>query len=212
MTPTRRFGPATRSPRIRRRGTALATAVVLLAVGLLGPGTVNATGVSGSIDVEKLVSIDGGATFVDADTVTGPILLESGADPIFKFVVTNTGNVTLSNVTLSDSDFDLNGPPRARPSRLVALLRVRPSRRPSPRRGSPVSTRTLREHPARSPTARAVPSLRPTRTTPTTSGRPRRSTSRSWSASTAAPTSSTPRRPPERCSSRAALTRSSSSL
>jgi hypothetical protein len=37
------------------------------------------------------------------------MLLESGPDPIFKFAVTNTGNVTLSGVTLSDSDFDLNG-------------------------------------------------------------------------------------------------------
>jgi hypothetical protein len=61
-----------------------------------------------SIDVEKLVSVDGGVTFVDADTVTGPFLLESGDDPIFKFVVANTGNVALTDVTLSDSDFNLN--------------------------------------------------------------------------------------------------------
>ncbi|MFB2983083.1 hypothetical protein [Microseira sp. BLCC-F43] len=60
-----------------------------------------------SLDVEKYVSVDGGATFVDADTVTGPFLLESGADPQFKFVVKNTGNVALTNVTLTDSDFNL---------------------------------------------------------------------------------------------------------
>src|SRR5262249_45253037 len=60
-----------------------------------------------SIDVEKLVSIDGGATFVDADTSPGPTL--SGIDPVFRFVVTNTGNVTLTNVTLHDDKFDLNG-------------------------------------------------------------------------------------------------------
>jgi Ca2+-binding RTX toxin-like protein len=60
------------------------------------------------IDVEKLVSVDGGATFTDADTAPGPTLL-SGSDPVFKFVVTNTGNVTLTNVTLHDDKFDLNG-------------------------------------------------------------------------------------------------------
>ncbi|MBD2158600.1 DUF11 domain-containing protein [Leptolyngbya sp. FACHB-16] len=61
-----------------------------------------------AIDVEKLVSVDGGATFVDADTAPGPNL-NRGTNPVFKFIVTNTGNVTLSNITLSDSDFDLNG-------------------------------------------------------------------------------------------------------
>ena len=62
-----------------------------------------------SIDVEKLVSVNGGSTFVDADTAaTAPTLL-SGTDPVFKFVVTNSGNVTLSNVTLHDDKFDLNG-------------------------------------------------------------------------------------------------------
>ncbi|HBL12216.1 MAG TPA: hypothetical protein DD379_12560, partial [Cyanobacteria bacterium UBA11162] len=60
------------------------------------------------IDIEKLVSVDGGTTFVDADSAPGPVLAQ-GTNPIFKFVVTNTGNVTLSNITLSDSDFDLNG-------------------------------------------------------------------------------------------------------
>jgi uncharacterized repeat protein (TIGR01451 family) len=63
---------------------------------------------SPAIDIEKLVSIDGGLTFVDADTAQGPTL-NQGTDPIFKFIVTNTGNVTLSNITVSDSDFDLNG-------------------------------------------------------------------------------------------------------
>jgi hypothetical protein len=48
--------------------------------------------------VEKYVSIDGGANWVDADLATGPYL-SSGTDPQFKFVVTNTGNVDLANVT-----------------------------------------------------------------------------------------------------------------
>jgi uncharacterized repeat protein (TIGR01451 family) len=58
------------------------------------------------IDVEKYVSIDGGATWVDADTITGPYL-NSGTAPQFKFWVKNTGNVPLSNVSVSDSDFTL---------------------------------------------------------------------------------------------------------
>jgi large repetitive protein len=60
-----------------------------------------------AIDVEKFVSIDGGATWLDADSAPGPTVLP-GTNPQFKFEVTNTGNVTLTNVTLSDSDFDLD--------------------------------------------------------------------------------------------------------
>jgi hypothetical protein len=60
------------------------------------------------IDVEKLVSINGVAgTFFDADTAPGPTLLSG--NPVFRFIVTNEGNVTLTNITLHDSDFDLNG-------------------------------------------------------------------------------------------------------
>lgn len=61
-----------------------------------------------SIDVEKFVSVDGGATWIDADNPTGPVLL-SGTNPQFKFVVTGDAGLTLTNVVLSDSDFDLNG-------------------------------------------------------------------------------------------------------
>lgn len=62
------------------------------------------------IDVEKLVSVDGGKTWQDADTATGPVLTDvSPNDPMFKFVVHNTGNVALTNITLDDSDFGLNG-------------------------------------------------------------------------------------------------------
>ncbi len=42
------------------------------------------------------MSIDGGLTWVDADTVTGPYLNGATVAPQFKFVVTNTGNVPLS--------------------------------------------------------------------------------------------------------------------
>ncbi len=61
-----------------------------------------------SIDIEKYVSIDGGATWSDADDPMGPIATSS-ASIAFKFVVTNTGNVTLTNTAVTDSVFDLNG-------------------------------------------------------------------------------------------------------
>ncbi|PLR28644.1 hypothetical protein SGCZBJ_01985, partial [Caulobacter zeae] len=61
-----------------------------------------------SIDIEKYVSIDGGATWEDADDPMGPIAT-SGANVMFKFVVANTGNVTLTNASVTDSVFDLNG-------------------------------------------------------------------------------------------------------
>ncbi|MBO9710413.1 MAG: hypothetical protein J7521_19595, partial [Caulobacter sp.] len=63
---------------------------------------------SAAIDIEKYVSIDGGTTWFDADNPMGPIAT-SGASIAFKFVVTNIGNVTLTNTTVTDSVFDLNG-------------------------------------------------------------------------------------------------------
>jgi hypothetical protein len=59
-----------------------------------------------SIDVEKYVSVDDQETWHDADTPPGP-RVEAGSETVwFKFVVTNDGNVALSNLTLSDTDFD----------------------------------------------------------------------------------------------------------
>jgi LPXTG-site transpeptidase (sortase) family protein len=52
------------------------------------------------IDVEKWVL--NGSTWADADSATGPVI-GSGSDVLFRFVVSNTGNVALSNVSLSDS-------------------------------------------------------------------------------------------------------------
>lgn len=61
-----------------------------------------------TVDIEKLVSVDNGATFVDADTETGPGTLV-GNDVFFKLVVTNTGDETLINIALTDTDFDTTG-------------------------------------------------------------------------------------------------------
>jgi len=70
-----------------------------------------------SLDIEKYVSIDGGLTWDDADSAQGPVATSS-ADIQFKFVVTNTGNVTLTDATVTDSVFDLNG---ADPGTAMAL-------------------------------------------------------------------------------------------
>jgi hypothetical protein len=52
------------------------------------------------VEVEKFVSTDGGTTWKDSAEV------EAGENVSFKFVVTNTGNVELTNFTLADSAFD----------------------------------------------------------------------------------------------------------
>ena len=44
------------------------------------------------------MSVDGGGplgTFSDADTATGPYLLDGNDAPVFRFMVENTGNVAL---------------------------------------------------------------------------------------------------------------------
>jgi hypothetical protein len=73
-------------------------------------------GAQPAIDVEKEVSIDGGSTWMDADTATGPELL-SGTNPQFRFTVRNLGNVAL-DISLSDSNFTL--PAEAQPGVLQA--------------------------------------------------------------------------------------------
>ncbi|MCC6457746.1 MAG: VWA domain-containing protein [Caldilineaceae bacterium] len=66
----------------------------------------NYYGADPSIQVVKQVSVDGGVTWDDANSAPGPLLVE-GTSPQFKFVVTNNGNVDLSGITLTDSDFAL---------------------------------------------------------------------------------------------------------
>ncbi|MFY9182831.1 MAG: hypothetical protein WBJ45_14790 [Limnohabitans sp.] len=62
------------------------------------------------IDLTKYVSVDNGVTWDDANGPTGPLLSSaSGIDPQFRFTVTNTGNITLGDVTLTDAVYDLNG-------------------------------------------------------------------------------------------------------
>jgi uncharacterized repeat protein (TIGR01451 family) len=62
------------------------------------------------IDLTKYVSVDNGATWDDANGPTGPLLSSaSGIDPQFRFTVSNTGNISLVDVTLTDAVYDLNG-------------------------------------------------------------------------------------------------------
>ena len=62
------------------------------------------------IDLTKYVSVDNGSSWVDANGPTGPLLSSStGFDPKFKYTVTNSGNITLADVTLTDAVYDLNG-------------------------------------------------------------------------------------------------------
>jgi hypothetical protein len=61
------------------------------------------------IDVEKYVSVDN-VNWLDADTlITGP-LVKTGSNVWFRFIVSNGGNVPLTGVTLTDSDFTLSCP------------------------------------------------------------------------------------------------------
>jgi hypothetical protein len=60
-----------------------------------------------AIDVEKYISLNGGATWYDADSAPGPKAV-TGADALFKFVVTNQGSRLLTGITLTDDTLDLS--------------------------------------------------------------------------------------------------------
>jgi uncharacterized repeat protein (TIGR01451 family) len=63
------------------------------------------TGSYPAINVEKYVSIGGNASWVDADSAPGSDAQE-GDTVYFRFVVTNNGNVPLTNVVLSDNSLN----------------------------------------------------------------------------------------------------------
>ncbi len=57
-----------------------------------------------AINVQTFVSVDGGLTYVNANTAPYPTLV-APTKPMYKFVVKNTGNVKLTLVSLSDTTF-----------------------------------------------------------------------------------------------------------
>ncbi len=60
-----------------------------------------------SIDLEVDVSVDGGATWLDADAGPGPALFPFDPAPQFRFTVTNTGDTRLENLSVTH---DAGGP------------------------------------------------------------------------------------------------------
>jgi hypothetical protein len=57
-----------------------------------------------SLTIKKYVSVDGGSNWEDADSLPGPVIQPPTA-PRFKFVVTNTGNVPLTGIVVTDDYF-----------------------------------------------------------------------------------------------------------
>ena len=60
-----------------------------------------------AVDIEKFVSTDN-SNWSDADTAPG-LAVEADDDVFFRFVVTNTGNVPLSTIGLTDNAYAING-------------------------------------------------------------------------------------------------------
>ena len=60
-----------------------------------------------AISIEKYVSIDGGTSYRESDSAPG-IDAEIGSETYFHFVVTNTGNTELTDISLVDDAHELN--------------------------------------------------------------------------------------------------------
>jgi len=60
-------------------------------------------GADPSFTIEKQVSVDGGTTWFDADSISGPELLDGYAAPQFRVIASNTGNVDII-IDVGDSD------------------------------------------------------------------------------------------------------------
>lgn len=60
------------------------------------------------IDLEKQISIDGGTTWLDADTVDAAAIAEAPHDAMYRLIVTNCGSVDLANVAVTDPTLGIN--------------------------------------------------------------------------------------------------------
>jgi uncharacterized repeat protein (TIGR01451 family) len=72
-----------------------------------------------TIDLIKYVSVNNQTSWDDANSPPGPSILV-GKDVYFKFRIENTGNVTLTGITLTDSVYNLAGITPALPASLAA--------------------------------------------------------------------------------------------
>lgn len=61
------------------------------------------------ITFEKFVSVDGGTVWLEADDVVGPSLLSGHAAPQYKVTITNSGNIALTGISVSDNVLSLSG-------------------------------------------------------------------------------------------------------
>jgi hypothetical protein len=59
------------------------------------------------IDIEKEVTVDGGSTWHDADTVGEAPTAPVGQGALYRLVVSNTGSRALSNVEINDPDLGI---------------------------------------------------------------------------------------------------------
>ncbi len=91
-------------------GTHRNQATVTSAFGVSDHSSAYYTGVEAapSITLQKYVSPDGGATWEDAEFPPGPTIY-SDVSPQFMFVVTNVGNVPLTDITVKDSAYGVIG-------------------------------------------------------------------------------------------------------
>jgi uncharacterized repeat protein (TIGR01451 family) len=72
-----------------------------------------------AIDLIKYVSVNNQTSWDDANLAPGPSIL-LGKDVYFKFYIKNTGNVTLTGITLTDTMYNLAGIAPALPASLAA--------------------------------------------------------------------------------------------
>ncbi len=89
------------SSRMFRMAVALIVAVTMGTVNLVGSTPVAVA--ASSIDIKKEVSVDNGATWLDANSATGPSVIAGANWVRFRYTVTNTGDVTLANIVVTDT-------------------------------------------------------------------------------------------------------------
>jgi hypothetical protein len=90
-----------------RSSSIIVLTLVTVLSSLISPAMAQTTGAEAKIDLEKFISVDGQATWQDADNSPGPDVA-LGSDVYFRFRLTNTGDVPLTNLSLTDNAFDVS--------------------------------------------------------------------------------------------------------